>query len=67
MFERSAGFYYTQLFIPATAIVIIGWVSLWLEKNSSLSDMIAVILAITFIYYSNNTVDAQATRMLNVT
>lgn len=55
-FVRSAGFHFVQLFIPATAIVITSWLALWMKRESTFSDMIQVILAITFLYYSYNTV-----------
>ena len=42
VFKRNAGFYFVQLFIPATAIVITSWLSLWLERDTSFADMIEV-------------------------
>lgn len=55
-FKRNAGFYFIQLFLPATAIVVMSWLLLYMERTSKFSDMIEVILAITLLYYSYITV-----------
>lgn len=51
-FVRSAGFYFIQLFLPATAIVFTSWILLCMGRGSSFSDMIEIILAVTFLYFS---------------
>ena len=34
-FARSLGFYLIQIYIPASLIVVISWVSFWLHRNAT--------------------------------
>lgn len=54
--ERRPGYFITALFFPATGIVAISWISLALGKDSTVSDMIQVILAVIFLNFTQNTV-----------
>lgn len=53
---RRSGFCFLQLFVPATAVVISSWISLWLDNETQFTDIVSVILAIIFLSYSYNTV-----------
>ncbi|PAV86260.1 hypothetical protein WR25_24269 [Diploscapter pachys] len=33
VFDRAAGFYFLQIIAPATALVIVAWVSLWVDRE----------------------------------
>jgi hypothetical protein len=34
-FERSLGYYIIQIYIPSTLIVMLSWVSFWLDRTSA--------------------------------
>ena len=36
-FQRTLGFYFLQIYIPLTIIVMSSWVSFWLVKTSQVS------------------------------
>lgn len=44
------------LFFPATGIVAISWISLWMGKDNTFSDILQVILAVVFLNFSQNAV-----------
>ena len=54
--KRSAGYCLVQLIIPAAAVVLCSWVALWLEEEATFNDIIAVVLAIIFLSYSQNSI-----------
>lgn len=56
LFNRKSGFCFLQLIIPATSVVAASWISLWLEEETTFSDILAIILSVIFLSYSYNTV-----------
>lgn len=55
-FKRRAGYFFMALFFPATGIVAISWISLWMGKDNTFSDILQVILAVVFLNFSQNAV-----------
>lgn len=55
-FERRPGYFFMALFFPASHIVAISWISLWLSNESTLSDIIQIILAMIFLNFTQNAV-----------
>ncbi len=54
--QRAYGFFFIQLLVPATALVIMSWLPLRMVSETSLGELVEIILAITFLYYSYNSV-----------
>ncbi len=52
--KRNAGYCLLQLIVPAAAVVASSWVALWLQEETEFGDLIAVILAIILLSYSQN-------------
>lgn len=49
--ERKTGFYFMELYIPATLIVTVAWL-ICISEDGSFSDMLQVLLAMLFLYLS---------------
>ena len=43
-FQRTLGFYFLQIYIPLTIIVMSSWVSFWLVKTNQVSNLQACLL-----------------------
>lgn len=57
MFARSLGFYLIQIYIPASLIVVISWVSFWLHRNATparVSLGVTTVLTMTTLMSSVN-------------
>lgn len=54
--ERRYGYCLIQMILPGAAVVMSSWVALWLEEETQFQDVIAVIVAIIFLSYANNSV-----------
>ena len=56
-FSRSLGFYLIQIYIPASLIVVISWVSFWLHRNATparVSLGVTTVLTMTTLMSSTN-------------
>ncbi|KAI1286413.1 Gamma-aminobutyric acid receptor subunit beta [Halotydeus destructor] len=56
-FARSLGFYLIQIYIPATLIVVISWVSFWLHRNATPARValgVTTVLTMTTLMSSTN-------------
>nr|XP_027203700.1 gamma-aminobutyric acid receptor subunit beta-like [Dermatophagoides pteronyssinus] len=56
-FVRSMGYYLIQIYIPASLIVIISWVSFWLHRNASPARVqlgVTTVLTMTTLMSSTN-------------
>lgn len=56
-FERSMGYYLIQIYIPASLIVIISWVSFWLHRNATPARValgVTTVLTMTTLMSSTN-------------
>uniref|UniRef100_A0AAN0LW25 Gamma-aminobutyric acid receptor subunit beta n=1 Tax=Polyphagotarsonemus latus TaxID=1204166 RepID=A0AAN0LW25_9ACAR len=56
-FARSLGFYLIQIYIPASLIVVISWVSFWLHRNATparVSLGVTTVLTMTTLMSSTN-------------
>ena len=56
-FERSMGYYLIQIYIPASLIVIISWVSFWLHRNATPARValgVLTVLTMTTLMSSTN-------------
>ena len=56
-FARSLGFYLIQIYIPASLIVVISWVSFWLHRNATPARVqlgVITVLTITTLMSSTN-------------
>lgn len=56
-FTRSLGFYLIQIYIPASLIVVISWVSFWLHRNATparVSLGVTTVLTMTTLMSSTN-------------
>ncbi len=56
-FSRSIGYYMPQIYIPSIIIVVISWVSFWIDRSATTARVIlavASILSLTFLAYSTN-------------
>jgi len=56
-FSRSLGFYLIQIYIPASLIVVISWVSFWLHRNASPARValgVTTVLTMTTLISSTN-------------
>lgn len=56
-FARSLGFYLIQIYIPASLIVVISWVSFWLHRNASPARValgVTTVLTMTTLISSTN-------------
>lgn len=51
LFKRKSRFYFLELFVPAGLIVIVGYI-VSVTKQSSIGDVVGVILAELFLYFS---------------
>lgn len=54
-FERKTAFYFMELYIPAILIVVAAWLAT-IGKSSNFSDVLGVLLAQLFLYFSYITV-----------
>ena len=43
-FQRTLGFYFLQIYIPLTIIVMSSWVSFWLVKTNQVSNLQSCLL-----------------------
>lgn len=50
-FQRKYGFYFMELYIPATMIVFVAWLAT-MKGHESFSDLVGVLLAMLFLYFS---------------
>lgn len=56
-FVRSMGYYMIQIYIPSSLIVVISWVSFWLNRNASparVSLGVTTVLTMTTLMSSTN-------------
>lgn len=56
-FSRSLGFYLIQIYIPASLIVVISWVSFWLHRNATPARValgVTTVLTMTTLISSTN-------------
>ncbi|RWS20594.1 gamma-aminobutyric acid receptor subunit beta-like protein, partial [Leptotrombidium deliense] len=56
-FVRSLGFYLIQIYIPASLIVVISWVSFWLHRNATPARValgVTTVLTMTTLMSSTN-------------
>ncbi|XP_043229712.1 gamma-aminobutyric acid receptor subunit beta-like isoform X2 [Amphibalanus amphitrite] len=56
-FERSMGYYLIQMYVPSSLIVIISWVSFWLNRNATparVSLGVTTVLTMTTLMSSTN-------------
>jgi len=56
-FRRSLGFYLIQIYVPASLIVVISWVSFWLHRNATparVSLSVTTVLTMTTLMSSTN-------------
>ena len=56
-FVRSMGYYLIQIYIPSSLIVVISWVSFWLNRNASparVSLGVTTVLTMTTLMSSTN-------------
>ncbi len=56
-FARSVGYYMLQIYIPSIMIVVMSWVSFWIDRSATTARVIlavASILTLTFLTYSTN-------------
>ena len=56
-FARSLGFYLIQIYIPASLIVVISWVSFWLHRNATPARValgVTTVLTMTTLMSSTN-------------
>ena len=56
-FARSLGFYLIQIYIPASLIVVISWVSFWLHRNATPARValgVTTVLTMTTLISSTN-------------
>ncbi|CAN7946213.1 unnamed protein product, partial [Ixodes pacificus] len=56
-FVRSMGYYLIQIYIPASLIVVISWVSFWLHRNATparVSLGVTTVLTMTTLMSSTN-------------
>ena len=56
-FSRALGFYLIQIYVPASLIVVISWVSFWLHRNASparVSLGVTTVLTMTTLMSSTN-------------
>jgi hypothetical protein len=56
-FERSLGYYITQIYIPSTLLVVLSWVSFWLDRTAAPArvslGITTVLTMVTFIWSTN--------------
>jgi gamma-aminobutyric acid receptor subunit beta len=56
-FVRSLGYYITQIYIPSTLIVMLSWVSFWLDRTAAPArvslGITTVLTMVTFIWSTN--------------
>lgn len=56
-FVRSLGYYITQIYIPSTLIVVLSWVSFWLDRTAAPArvslGITTVLTMVTFIWSTN--------------
>jgi gamma-aminobutyric acid receptor subunit beta len=56
-FSRSLGYYITQIYVPSTLLVVLSWVSFWLDRTAAPArvslGITTVLTMVTFIWSTN--------------